>query len=542
MEAKVHRPLKDSSRFNHLFPPAIFTEVTVKRGAGVEDTVKFIPLIVEKTKWQVEKFVEQELKGMPFSSACEKLWHFVKDHIGYKKDKDGVEQVRSPRRLFWEKTGDCDCYTVFLYACIKALDSKAKVIRRITKYGGENFQHIYPVVVSRNGEHIIMDCVTEEFNYEEPYTEKEDHMELTFLDGIPSQNPDAQFGNDAEQLGKLFDFLKKNKDQGSSSAEKKGGKLKEIIKKGLNVINKVNPATVLLRNGILAAMKLNFLKVAQRLKYAYLSDAEALKKSIEPAKLRKLREVKAKIEKIFYGAGGKVENLKNAILTGKGNEKSEVPVSGFYGLGESTVEMNLNTPLEKVLGQEIYYSENMQGLQRIEGLEGLGEPVTATSIGAASGVLASIAAILKSLGNIFTKKEAGAEDFENTEEVSKEAEEVLQNNPTTDLDALTKAATDLTKNLPAINPGAKTDTTTDNTDTKDDENAGDTKKTEDSFWERNKKWLKPTLWGTGILSLLGIGYGVYRHQQKKKEEEGTAGLPEKRKRKQKNKMKTIALK
>ena len=39
----------------------------------------------------------------------------------------------------------------------------------------------------------------------------------------------------------------------------------------LNAVNKVNPATVLLRNGILASMKLNMRNVAARLRWSYLS-------------------------------------------------------------------------------------------------------------------------------------------------------------------------------------------------------------------------------------------------------------------------------
>ncbi|OED38578.1 hypothetical protein AB832_04515 [Flavobacteriaceae bacterium (ex Bugula neritina AB1)] len=45
---------------------------------------------------------------------------------------------------------------------------------RITKYGGkQHFQHVYPIVPTKNG-HITLDCVTDRFNYEVPYSEKRD--------------------------------------------------------------------------------------------------------------------------------------------------------------------------------------------------------------------------------------------------------------------------------------------------------------------------------------------------------------------------------
>ena len=159
-------------------------------------------------------------------------------------------------------------------------------------------------------------------------------------------------------------------------------------------------------------MKLNLMKVPQRLKYAYLSDAEAQKRGVDMAKFQKLKQAKDKLEKIFYGAGGKPENLKSAILTGKGNANREVPVSGLSGADDKAIlHMNIHTPIHEVLGQEIYYSENMQGLEEIEGLNGLGEPITAASIGAASGIMAAIAGLLKSIGSIFPKRQKESVDF-----------------------------------------------------------------------------------------------------------------------------------
>jgi hypothetical protein len=278
---------------------------------------------------------------------------------------------------------------------------------------------------------------------------------------------------------------------------------------------------------VLAAMKLNLMKVPQRLKYAYLSDQEAQKRGIDMAKFQKLKEVRAKLEKIYHGAGGKPENLKAAILTGKGNANKEVNGLGY--VPDSQMEkMNLNTPLHKVLGQELYYSENMEGNEEIAGLGELGEPVTATSVTAASGILAAIASILKNIGSIFKAKEKGSEDFENTADADQEA----STTPATDLDNFTipvedemtsrSMETEVQESTPGISDKA------------------DDTPTEGTWWERNKKWAKPTAWVAGIATALGIGYGVYRSTQKdekkgKSKEKGVSGTPKLQSKKKKKK-------
>ncbi|HRE97741.1 MAG TPA: hypothetical protein PK637_13310 [Flavobacteriales bacterium] len=568
MEAKTQRIVKSGWQFDHLFPKALFTETTVKKNALVEDTVRFIPEVIAKTRWQVKRYVDQELKYLSLFDACEKLWHFIKDHIRYKKDETGKEQVRSPRRLWGEKTGDCDCFTVFIGACLSLLselkNKKGSIMLRITKYGKDHFQHIYPVVITEEGKQIILDCVVEDFNYEEPYTEKKDFqldintlnkMDLNYLDGVPmKENSDTQLMEDNSELGKLFDFLKRKTDP--ATGQKKPGILQKVgtavktaakkvgtvTKKTLNVINKVNPATVLLRAGVLASMKLNVMKVSQRLKYAYLSDAEAQKRGVDMVKFQKLKQIKDKIEKIFYGAGGDPKNFKEAVLTGKGNEKREVPLSGLGNISsESAIGMNQNTPLTKILGQEMYYSEFMDGTNEIEGLGSLGEPATGTAIAAASGVLASIAALLKNLGNLFPKKNKEAADFENVADANAEADKVNASSDEVDLDKLTEDLENESRQTRSL--------TTDETTNADNSNGGDPP-ADGTWWERNKKWLKPTLWGTGIATTLGLGYLALRPKKgaKKKDKslEGVGSKPKPKKKGRKKaktqKVKNITLK
>lgn len=474
MEALTHRKVKDGKDFDNFFPSASLKDETVKKGASVSDTVKFIPKVVRETLYQTEG-IANELHGRSVSETCKNIWDFVYAHIKYNKDEEGTEQIRSPARTWHDRHRgvDCDCYTVFISSILTNL--KIPHSLRIAKYRKDYFQHIYPIVHKPNGKYITVDCVVDYFNYEEPYTEiKDTKMDLQYLSGIE----DDFSGNYSEGgLGK-----KKNKGGGK-------GKVKELLKKGLHITNRANPATLLLRNGLLASMKLNIMKIGQRIKYAYVSDEGAKKLGIDTAKLQHLRKIKDKLESIFYGAGGKPENLKKAILTGKGNRNHDVA-----GLGD----MNESTSLRELLGAEMFQSENA------ETLGALGEPVTAASITAATGALAAISGLLKSIGNIFHKKDAeGSKDFETTDKES---------DPKNISSEIEQNKTEITK----LDDTAKT---VDSSSSSDSSSGDDS--TKEGFWDKNKNWLKPTMIGATGLGLLYLGYRAVSGNKEEKHKQLT---------------------
>ena len=505
MEARRNKTIKDGSRYDALFPKATMLDSMVKRGADVTDTVHFIPKAVQKTKWQTEKLAPL-LKGKNIDDTCKNIWHFLYEHVRYFKDEEGREQIRSPRRLWADRFRgvDCDCYTTTICTLLLNCGVHPKDIRlRITKYKTDRFQHIYPIVLTRNGNHITIDCVVNQFNYEEPYSQKEDYnMDLEFLDGI-----------DDSEIGKIKFKL--------PSKLKLPPKLKEGIKKVAHIANRANPITLALRNGLLAAMKLNFMKIAQRIKWGYLSEEQAKAKDIDLDKWRRLVTVREKLESVFYGAGGKQENLKKAILTGKGNKNKEV--AGLFGyMPEQTVfEMNEQTPLPQLIGPDAFHSENVEGM---EGLGELGEPVTAATIGAATGALTAIAVLLKQVGSIFKKKQAGSEDF--TDEMQQEAipSDTAVDIPTESGEASSASSSGSSSALPAKKGSSSTGENT---------NAG--------FWEKNKRWLKPTLMGVGGLALLYFGYHAFSKQPEKAPEKPLSGLKRGRKKKDDDKIKPIDL-
>ena len=410
MVADRKRRLKDGREFDHLFPLPSDKDTTIKKSANVEDTMKLIRKALPQTLWQTEK-IAKVLKGRTLEETCSNIWHFVYQHIQYKRDEEGVEQVRSPRRAWSDrKTGvDCDCYTVFILSILRSLDIPC--LARITKYPKRypevpRWQHVYPIVprpghledyIDERDYYIVIDCVKDKFDDEQPYLECKDYdMRLDYLDGIEEDETQdeplefAEYDNvDLSDLASIYD------DEEMGNIFKKIGKgIKKVAKKvgdkvgdGIRFLNRyTNPATILLRNGFLLAMKVNLMNVAGRLRYGYLTDSEAKAKGINLSELNKLRKVKDRAETVYWQAGGKKDNLKKAILKGKGNKDKKVPLSGLDGLDEVYADQE---------EYNIIHSDD-------DDIEGLGV-VGATAIAAATSAVAAIAGALKQVKGLFNK-------------------------------------------------------------------------------------------------------------------------------------------
>jgi hypothetical protein len=409
MVADRKRRLKDGREFDHLFPPPGGNDITIRKSADVEDTMNLIRKAVPQTTWQTEK-IAKVLKGRTLEETCSNIWHFVYQHIQYKRDKEGVEQVRSPRRAWGDRESgvDCDCYSVFILSILRSLNIPS--VARITKYPKRypevpRWQHVYPIVPKPGhmsdysddrDNYIVLDCVKDRFDDEQPYLECKDYnMKLDYLDGFDGedeQDEELQFSDydnvDLSDLASVYD------DEEMGNIFKKVGQaVKKTVKKvsdkvgdGIRFLNRyTNPATILLRNGFLLAMKTNLLNVGGRLRYAYLTDAEAKAKGINVSELQKLRKVKDRAETVYWQAGGKKDNLKKAILKGRGNKDKKVSLAGLQGLDE-------------VYADEEEYNI-IHGDDNIEGLGVVG----ATAIAAATSAVAAIAGALKQVKGLFSK-------------------------------------------------------------------------------------------------------------------------------------------
>ena len=487
------RNIKSGAEYEHLFPKPEGEDIMVKQDATVADTIEFIPQAVRDTL-EDTKLIALALKGKTLYETCANIWNFVYTHIPYKKDEDGKEQIRRPARAWHDrnvpgkdgKAGcDCDCYTTFISSVLTNLQIPHSLRMCKYWYTDGRYTHIYPIVKKENGTHITIDCVVNSFNHEEPFTEKYDKpMELHYLNGIEFADTEYDFSElTGDGLGELGKGGK-----GKAKVQAVFNKAGKVLKKGLNIVNKANPATVLLRNGLLASMKLNVFQVAEKIKYAYLPEGEAQKRGLNMDRWRKIKKVQEKLDKIFYGAGGNPKNLRTAILTGKGNANKEVS-----GLGNAFDE---SSPLSVILGEEMYNSE-----MNAEGMQGLGEPVTAAALASASAAVAAIAAILKNIGDVKQKLLPGKKDSTTDAETDKEIENLPV--PVTDDSSKTSSDTSVTT-TPDDSGGSNAKTS--------DAGSDDTK---EGFWDKNKKWIVPTGIGVGVLGLI---YAATRKKEEPKQQ------------------------
>ncbi|MCW3806182.1 hypothetical protein [Plebeiibacterium marinum] len=206
------------------------------------------------------------------------------------------------------------------------------------------------------------------------------------IEGLSEQDDyDAEIDGLQGQRG-LGGFFKSLKRIGKKIGKgiKKGVKVAaKVTKKVVKAIVRFNPLSIAIRNGLLAALRLNMFGIAKKLQYAYLPDKLASKYSIDAKKLKDLKKRHNKVRKLFNGLQGKEKNLRKAILKGAKQKSKDFSLKGVDGL-----------------------LSDLKGLESIGELAELGQlgvAATAASVGAATGVLAKIKSWLKPVANIFNK-------------------------------------------------------------------------------------------------------------------------------------------
>ncbi|MEM6268333.1 MAG: hypothetical protein AAF998_02795 [Bacteroidota bacterium] len=194
-----------------------------------------------------------------------------------------------------------------------------------------------------------------------------------------------------------------------------GGGLLNVV----NKINKFNPATALLRAGILVAMKINFMNLGRRLRWGGIPYEAAKRlnpRNMTKGKWTKLRTALDKLRTTHKIAGGKRDSLHGSIFYGKGNLGKKIPVkipanlfprdtkkpkrlAGFGGLGNLD-ELDLESNMLEILGPDMIADEGLSHLSGTDGLSGILGVAPAAAIAAATAALTAVAAIIKAIGPV----------------------------------------------------------------------------------------------------------------------------------------------
>ena len=181
------RAVLDGNEFRGLIPAPELTESIVRRNATVEETVSEMKRLIKKCAWQT-KTLSERLKGSTIYDTCQNIWNFLFEHIKYKEDDEGKEQLRTPA-LSWElrkKRGiDCDDFSIFCSTILFNLGIPHYL--RIARYAGKDyFQHVYVVVPQSKDNYIVIDAVLDKYDAEKEPIQTKDFlvMDNSKLNGI----------------------------------------------------------------------------------------------------------------------------------------------------------------------------------------------------------------------------------------------------------------------------------------------------------------------------------------------------------------------
>lgn len=212
-----YRPIKDGKQYKQFFGIAEDRDRVIIEDGDVDETVELMKKVVWKYIDDTKK-IANYLQSPSVKDSCRNIWGFLYNHIQYKLDEKGLEQLRRPARSWQDRTTgiDCDCFSVFVSSILTNLKIPHKF--RITKYEQDSFQHVYVIVPKADGTYHTIDCVLSQFDYEKPYTAKKDFtmslngINVAVLSGAAGRNV-MDLVNDLDGLENLGADSKEEQEQ-----------------------------------------------------------------------------------------------------------------------------------------------------------------------------------------------------------------------------------------------------------------------------------------------------------------------------------------
>ncbi|MCY1634864.1 hypothetical protein [Marinifilum sp. D737] len=194
------RKIKPGIEFNHLIDTSDVKFTSTFTEGSVDDTVSIMCNIIKKHHGQVKELANS-LKRDTRYKTLKSIWDFVFNHIQYKKDTPGIEQLSTPARIWLNRSipntpSDCDDHSLFVGSLLYCLGIPFSI--RIAGYEGKPFSHVYVVVGD-----VCIDTVLHRFNCEAEYTSKKDkQMQIETLAGVGA---DPEFVDGLGTLNQLHE-------------------------------------------------------------------------------------------------------------------------------------------------------------------------------------------------------------------------------------------------------------------------------------------------------------------------------------------------
>lgn len=200
--------------------------------------------------------------------------------------------------------------------------------------------------------------------------------EINQLEGLPDSGDGYEQTNlyyGIEGLGglsvlgrvkKIRAFFSKVKDVVKKAADG----VKAGVKNAFKAVVHYSPLTVGARAGMLLALKLNVGKAAEKLKWGYLTEAEAKKHGFDIPQWRIMQQQLKNSENLFVDTmQGSAQNFKNAILTGRAGG-----LSGFsenLGDGEEEAASTMITAAMPFIKKILEWLKNVDFSKLIHGVK-----------------------------------------------------------------------------------------------------------------------------------------------------------------------------
>ncbi len=147
-----------------------------------------------------------------------------------------------------------------------------------------------------------------------------------------------------DDLAEMLDESEDDEIDGIGRRRRKRGRFKRFFKKvgkGLKKIVKAvvryNPATIALRGATLLVLKMDVLKIASKLIYAYLTPAQAQAKGMDMSEWKKLVGIRNKALRFYTRIGGRSSKFKKAIIKGKAAKKTGLQLKGIGVVATTSV-------------------------------------------------------------------------------------------------------------------------------------------------------------------------------------------------------------
>ena len=159
----------------HLIAPSNQQEEVRFENGNTNDIIATILSADEICAEYTKKFAPY-LKGKDVLETCHNIWEFVKTQIPYKLDPEGYQFIKSPGKLWTDKSGDCKSFSIFCASILKNLGINYGYRFASYKSDDPTPTHVYVYVPFKYGE-IIVDAVwTGPFNTQKTFQHKKDVM------------------------------------------------------------------------------------------------------------------------------------------------------------------------------------------------------------------------------------------------------------------------------------------------------------------------------------------------------------------------------